>query len=107
MDELADIAASVAQALELEPFEGLTVSGWISGDDGPSLRADGSYIFDSYWQVRCRDWLLERGFFEFVEDDTATWHEQDSQKELTIDCPAAEFAARAIHALTRPAQPPA
>ncbi len=92
MSELAEIAASVAKALNL----------WASGkkewyDDergGYSLGMDGRAVFEDHWQVRCRDWLLANG--------QAISHHRPNETligSLYMVGPVGMTYARAIHAL--------
>lgn len=104
----AEIAVSIAKALGLR--EG--VNHWTplpneNAETIPLLR-DGSNLFDPHWQVRCRDWLLERGYVGMEASVYAPNHNEfvgviGHAKPLVITCPAAEFCARAIHALTKAA----
>jgi hypothetical protein len=98
---LAEIAQSVAQALDLE--EDGNHGGWKVRTNRPNfqwhLALDGSNLFNAHWQVQCRDWLLERGHFLVFDPPPIKYHECGI---LTIECPAAEFAARAIHELGKP-----
>ncbi len=84
MTELEQIAASVAKAL---------------GVAEPEYCAD---VFDPDWQARCRDWLVKNGYsVEFWPNEKnyflATRRLEAEQQ--TIECPASEFCARAIHQL--------
>jgi hypothetical protein len=122
MTELAAVAASVAKALGLgETYKisksegGEPVAWWADETDTRGmtgriyLEADGSNLFAPYWQVRCRDWLLERGavYHEGGHDGAKecfvpyTKDEDDWPEVVQIKCPAAEFCTRAIHELTK------
>ena len=91
MTELEQIAQSVAQALGLK----LEVLNWIDAD-GYGLKRDGSNVFGEHWQVRCRDWLHEQG-----HTVTTSSYRGALALAFSIQCPAAEFCARAIHELMK------
>jgi len=113
-DELRDIAAKVAKALglgELSVGHHSGAVGWETGDmhatkrGGTRLLADGSNLFDPYWQVRCRDWLLERGWSIEIMPRTGMpggichWDLDSGEcnEHLILeDTPPSEFCARAI-----------
>ena len=109
MEELAEIAVSVAKALGLSKVhdrrfsDGKTDRSWSSEDwVVPMLNTDGSNLFAPYWQVRCRDWLLEHGYeIAFYEHQDCTVYE-GSVEVFGYTCTASEFCARAIHALVKP-----
>lgn len=126
MDDLAAVAASVAKALGLELFDvreyGKTMRPPVDvihnrrffRDPPPNncaeLEEDGSNLFYPSWQIRCRDWLLERGQVRFVRDTEENEHgfypANERAPTIWLTCPAAEFCARAIHQLTSaPARP--
>ena len=106
-DQLPEIAASVAKALGLQKS---LYHYWFDQQNkllsAPTLQYDGSNLFDPYWQVRCRGWLLERtgasiglyneGRHEFYADSTV-----DGRYNFSLACPVSEFCARAIHELMR------
>lgn len=92
---LPDIAAKVAKALGLEADDEY----WLDTEH-MALAYDGSNLFDPYWQVRCRDWLLARRYtLTFEPGDIG----HDAYQRVAIvkqgprlNCPASEFCARAI-----------
>jgi hypothetical protein len=114
MSELEKIAASVAKALGL--VESVSGDCWAAlsypDPDDKSwlylehLMKDGSNIYSPYWQCRCRDWLLESGHAISMgwtnEHFIAWWESAGVSKKKTIECPASEFAARAIQSSELP-----
>lgn len=103
MTELEQVAARVAKALGLhtEAATDWQEPCWIN-EEGPNLLRDGSNLFSEYWQVRCRDWLLERGYLiELTPVGSAFMHSCKADREICLNVPAAEFCARAIHALDK------
>ena len=104
MTTLPEIAASVARALDLQRISPATASseidirtGWRS-EDGEWLWIDGSNLFDAYWQVRCRDWLLENGYLIALHPKPAAHVSfKDGHGDYRYYGPASEFCARAIH----------
>lgn len=106
--DLAQIAASVARALDLggtykvsKSEGGPPVAYWDRQNpisDRHYLEADGSNLTDPYWQCRCRDWLVAQGYaVEFGGDAIVHKETRAGCDGVQIDCPDAEFAARAIH----------
>lgn len=106
MSEQAEIAKSVAKALGLKVYDGVC---WGSADPEQNpgyLNFDGSNVFSTHWFKECVMWLMtvggggalmlrpNWGYFE-VFDDRAFGLEK-----VELECPAAEFPARCIHALT-------
>lgn len=117
MSELSDIAASVARALKLILSPNATCwEEWLKKEGMYSyLEKDGSNVFNQNWQIRCRDWLLQRGKLHFGDETIDPYYVRDRghrfeerhtsnggyiQHHLMI-CPAAEFCARAIHELMK------
>lgn len=109
----SEIAAAVAKALGLGKQFSAKVAGIVGywdGEIGPHkplnvLHADGSNVFDPYWQVRCRDWLLEHGYHIDLDPLKKMGASHDIYRDDNAylwdsDCPASEFCARAIYALT-------
>ena len=99
MTDLAEVAASVAQALELEDYD---VESWGMPPAWYFLDKDGSNLTDPYWIWRCVEWLLAHGYCVCFEPRAnrshGAWHEV---VQIDLDCPAAEFPARAIHELMK------
>ena len=97
MTELEQIAASVAKALGLKEYEHEAArrNYWTDGKE--AFRKDGDGLFNAHWQVQARDWLLERGWsmLQFPDIGSIGGH----NKSIHLECPAAEFCARAIHEL--------
>lgn len=104
MSELSDIAASVARALRLVDSKHGPDRAW--EDDMDCLFKSGSNVFESWWQVRCRDWLLRKRFdIDLGGNIHQLWtlFKDGEKNECVFDlkCPAAEFCARAVHELMR------
>lgn len=109
MTDLAEVAASVAKALELVP----SVDPSYLWEKDPSSRwnavgffANGSNLTDPYWIWRCVEWLTDNGMWvEFAPRasrlvyDHSIENHFDKTDSVSINCPAAEFPARAIHKL--------
>ena len=110
-DDLPEIAASVAKALWLgETYKvsksegGKPIAFWDRSnpiDDRHYLEADGSNLFAPYWQVRCRDWLLERNHNVCFNYSRNAGHWLDMPVTVSLRCPASEFCARAIHEIVK------
>jgi hypothetical protein len=104
MSELEEIAASVAKALGLEPVSGSAYEGMWDSGTGYYLGPNWIGLFDEFWQARCRDWLHAQGYEIRSTLDAATLKVTDVDPlglDIIIQCPAAEFCARAIHELMK------
>lgn len=106
--DLAEVAKSVAQALGLHEVNSPPEIGWYDVPSGPGeyLCGDGYNLFSPYWRCRCLDWLLENGWVTFgcgvgtcVRFQTSIFRRHSDEFEIALQCPAAEFPARAIHAI--------
>lgn len=102
MSELEQIAASVAKALGLVQSDGFGRA-YVEDKEhplrGPFIQSDGMNIFAIYWQIRCRDWLLEHGYLIKATSSNGVIARLGGPS-IPLTCPASEFCARAIHALS-------
>lgn len=103
MTDLAEVAASVAKALELVP----SVDPSYLWEKDPSSRwnavgffANGSNLTDPYWIWRCVEWLLAHGCDVWLTSIRPPELE-GMGRAFWLDCPVAEFPARAIHELMK------
>ena len=90
---LEQIAASVARALGVR----LVHKDYVTVSPDLDLFMDGSNLFNDHWRCRCMDWLLEEGHTIHLNQRLS--HHLDMPVRVHLDCPAAEFPARAIAAL--------
>jgi hypothetical protein len=106
MTELAEIAQAVARALELE--EDGNHAGWrrlTTPNRQDHLRLDGYNVFSDPWFRLALEWLLEHRYTLTFEPGDIS-HDCYQRSRIVkqgpiLNCPAAEFPARCIHALER------
>ena len=100
-DDRPAIARAVAKAFDLAPRT--YDNEWVDG-----LRFSGSNVFDWDWAGRCIEWLLEHKvavYFDDLAAEDQRWEHQaipeNDRDTIRINCPAAEFPARAVAALVQ------
>lgn len=107
MSELSDIASSAAKALQLKSnAHGIDEdeTGW--NDGFLPLWGDGSNVFGDPWFRLCTLWLVEHDYavwFGKRGEEHCAFRGPQEHQGCALRCPAEEFPARAIAALTKAA----